>query len=143
MPGWWSANHFRRARIALIGVSMASCAPHFTGDSLLGMMPVVFLHLGLLLSLHLERRGWLARTVGTVLLLPSSIVSALMAGLVLAPGADGRTDPLVVTTVVAFALAHAIQLWRLAGLPIPPLHPLAVPVTHGAGGRDWHPVQGG
>lgn len=119
----WSANDFRHARMALIGVSFASCASSFAAETLLGIAPAAFFHPGLLLSLLFEHRGWLARTVGAVLLLPSVTLAAL----VVEVGAPGR--PVLVTAVVAYALAHAAQLWRLAGLPIPPLHPLAAPVT--------------
>jgi hypothetical protein len=159
MPGWWSANDFRRARMALVAASVASWSAHMAMPMLcLGNGPcestpvpgeevryaILFaggLHLALLVSLAVERRGWLARLAGIVLLVPTSVGAALYAGMVL--GSIGSPYPALMTPVNAltFALAHAAQLWRLSGFPLPPLRPLAAPVTDDVG--DWRSVRGG
>jgi len=130
MPGWWSANDFRHARMALIGVSAASFVPLITGEaSALAIPAAGCLHLGLVASLVLERGGWLVRLFGAVLLLPSSILAAVLAAFGMAGGSSEPWEPVVATAALAFALSHVAQFWRLAGLPIPPLHPLTAPAT--------------
>lgn len=127
MPGWWSANDFRHARMVLIGVSMGSWVPILYVGRFTPLL-VGLLHLGLLASLGLERRGGLERGLGAMLLLPSSMVAAVFAMYTLVSVAHGNATPGAATALL-FALAHAAQLWRLVGLPIPPLHPIAAPVT--------------
>lgn len=130
MPGWWSANDFRHARIALIGVSVASWVPFLTTPADALAIPVAgVLHLALLASLAFEVQPWPARLFSAVLLLPSSVVAAVFAAVEATHAARGELDPLVAPAALLFALAHAAQLWRLAGLPILPLHPIAAPVT--------------
>ena len=127
MPGWWSTNDFRHARMVLIGASAAGWAALFNLGSSTPLL-VGLLHGALLASLDLERRGWLERWFGAVLLLPSSTVAAVCAVYSLDSAAYGNATPFEAVALV-FALAHVAQLWRLAGLPILPLHPIAVPVT--------------
>ncbi|HEY0150471.1 MAG TPA: hypothetical protein VGB92_00645 [Longimicrobium sp.] len=135
----WSANDFRVARMALIGVSAASFVPLIGSEANALAIPAAgCFHLGLVASLALERGGWLVRVFGAVLLFPSSSIAAFLASMTIWVG--GR-EPVLVTAAVAFSLSHLVQFWRLAGLPIPPLHPLAAPEPDGE--RDWHPAAGG
>lgn len=140
MSGSWSANDFRVARVALIGGSATSFVPLISGEASALAIPVAgCLHLGLVASLAFERGNWLVRLFGAVLLLPSSTLATLLAAFGIASGSSGRWEPLVVTAALAFALAHVAQFWRLAGLPIPPLHPLTAPVTDDATESIFHP----
>ncbi len=139
MSASWSADDFRVARMALIGVSAASFVPLLTEDDALAIPAAICLHLGLGASLALERGDWLARTIGAVFLLPSSIIAAVLANIAIWHVASGGWEPVLVTPALAFALAHIVQLWRLAGLPIPPLHPLASSVTDDATESIFHP----
>lgn len=115
--------------MALVGVSAASFVPLLTGEaSGLAIPAAGCLHLGLLASLVLERGGWLVRLFGVVLLLPSATIAVVLATIAIWP-ATNRNEPVLVAAALAFALAHVVQLWRLAGLPIPPLNPITAPVT--------------
>ena len=136
----WSANDFRVARMALIGVSAASFVPLITGEaSALAIPAASCLHLGLVASLASERGGWLVRLFGAVLLFPSYILAAALFAFGIAFGSSERWEPVVVTAPLAFALSHIVQFWRLAGLPIPPLHPLTAPVTDEATESIFYP----
>ena len=82
------------------------------------------------------------RLFGAVLLLPSSVIAAVLASIAIWDVSTGGWEPVLVAAALAFALSHVVQLWRLAGLPIPPLHPLVAPETDGCE-RAWHLVRGG
>jgi hypothetical protein len=139
MRGSWQANDFRRARMALIGVSATCFVPLLTvGADALAIHAAGCLHLGLVASLAFERQVWLVRLFGAVLLFPSSVIAVVLASVAIWDVSTGRPEPVLGAAALAFALSHVVQFWRLIGLPIPPLHPLAAPETDDVDERDWH-----
>jgi hypothetical protein len=128
MPGWWSANDFRHARVALVGASVASWTVLLADEAGALALPAAgCLHLGLVASLVLERQWWPVRLPAAVLLLPTSIMAAALAAFTFGSGGSAEWGPTLATTSLAFGISHVVQFWRLAGLPIPPLHPLVAP----------------
>lgn len=83
------------------------------------------IHLALLLSLPAERSGWVIRLAAAVIVLPYLLVSgSATAGILWVMLNQASWVPELALALSLFAL-HCAQLWRLAGLPIPRLQPLA------------------
>ncbi|HEX8671672.1 MAG TPA: hypothetical protein VF710_07275 [Longimicrobium sp.] len=140
----WSENDFRVARMTLIGVSAASFVPLIAGEaSALAVLAAGCIHLGLVASLAFERHVWLVRLFGAVLLFPSSMIAAVLGSVAIRDLSTGGGEPVLLVPALAFALSHAAQFWRLAGLPIPPLHPLTAPEADQEDGRDRHTAREG
>ena len=130
--------------LTMTGCGRAPCKPIPTsGEEVLSAIVFVgLLHLALLVSPGLDRSGWLARLLGVLVLLPTSIGAAVYAAMVMGSLGSPYPEPLTPVNALVFALAHAAQLWRLAGFRIPPLHALAAPLADSSE-RDWYPAQGG
>lgn len=138
----WTAEEFRRVRIALVAASalawtvapsfVSGAAPLLTlGGLLAGALVSGAVHFGLMLSLALERGEWVIRLLAAVMMIPNLIAAA--AGSAVAIMVAGRPEGKhLLAGFVSLLVLHVVQLWRLTGVPFPRVQPLALPPADNA-----------
>ena len=148
MSASWTAEEFRRVRIVLVAASavawMVACVlafegtPRFTpGGVLVVTLASGAVHFGLMLSFAAERGEWVIRLIAAVMMIPNLIAAA--AGSAVAIMVAGRPEGKhLLAGFISLLVLHAVQLWRLTGIPFPRVQPLALPPAN-----DAHPVHEG
>ena len=142
----WTADEFRRVRIALVAASALlwtawmgapggpTTLAHLADRVLAAAQFAGAIHFGLLFSLTAERGSTALRAAGALILVTMIfLVGAGLAFLSTKPF-DGRGQ--FVAALSSIVALHALQLWRLAGVPFPRVHPITYSnpaPDHGAG----------
>ena len=128
---WWE-DEFWRVRVALVTVSavawmlwMAAPSGYLeSGEPAMLTLAMVanaafrsgMVHVGLFLSLVLERGGWARRAFCAVLMIPNCLFAGMGLVYFLTEPAIELPHALV---FLSLATLHLAQLWRLTGMPFP------------------------